>query len=44
MNDGQLKTILRDQYLINAQPVTKVTGQPFKIEEIEDAIDSALEN
>ncbi|MEH6402185.1 MAG: 2-oxoacid:acceptor oxidoreductase subunit alpha [Sneathiella sp.] len=44
MNDGQLKTILRDQYLINAQPVSKVTGQPFKIEEIEDAIDSALEN
>lgn len=43
MNDGQLKTVLRDQYLIDVQPVTKVTGQPFKITEIEDAIDSALE-
>ncbi len=44
MNDGQLKTVLRDQFLIDAQPVTKVTGQPFKITEIENAIDQALEN
>lgn len=44
MNDGQLKTVLRDQYLIDAQPLTKVTGQPFKISEIERAIDAALEN
>ncbi len=44
MNDGQLKTVLRDQYLINARPITKVTGQPFKISEIETAIDQALEN
>ena len=44
MNDGQLKTVLRDQYLIDAKPVNKVTGQPFKITEIEDAIDSALES
>ena len=44
MNDGQLKTVLRDQYLIDARPLTKVTGQPFKISEIERAIDAALEN
>ena len=44
MNDGQLKTVLRDQYLIDAQPLTKVTGQPFKISEIERAIDAAFEN
>ena len=44
MNDGQLKTLLRDQYLIDVQPLTKVTGQPFKISEIERAIDAALEN
>lgn len=44
MNDGQLKTVLRDQYLVDAQPINKVTGQPFKIVEIENAIDSALEN
>jgi len=44
MNDGQLKTVIRDQYLIDATPLTKVTGQPFKIREIEDAIDAALES
>jgi len=44
MNDGQLKTVLRDQYLVNAQSVSKVTGQPFKISEIESAIDAALES
>lgn len=44
MNDGQLKTVLRDQFLIDARPVTKVTGQPFKISEIEGAIDVALES
>ena len=44
MNDGQLKTVLRDQYLLDAVSVTKVTGQPFKISEIEAAIDAALES
>lgn len=42
MNTGQLKTILRDQYLIDAQPVNKVSGQPFTITEIEVAIEEAL--
>ena len=42
MNKGQLKTLLRDQYLIDARPVTKVSGQPFKIAEIEAAIEDAL--
>ena len=42
MNMGQLKTLLRDQYLIDARPVTKVSGQPFKIAEIELAIAEAL--
>jgi 2-oxoglutarate ferredoxin oxidoreductase subunit alpha len=42
MNNGQLKTVLRDQYLVDARPVTKVSGQPFKISEIEAAIDEAL--
>jgi 2-oxoglutarate ferredoxin oxidoreductase subunit alpha len=42
MNKGQLKTLLRDQYLIDARPVTKVSGQPFKIAEIEAAIEEAL--
>jgi 2-oxoglutarate ferredoxin oxidoreductase subunit alpha len=42
MNKGQLKTLLRDQYLVDARPVTKVSGQPFKIGEIEIAISEAL--
>lgn len=42
MNKGQLKTLLRDQYLVDARPVTKVSGQPFKISEIEAAIEEAL--
>ena len=42
MNRGQLKTLLRDQYLVDARPVNKVSGQPFKIAEIEAAIEEAL--
>lgn len=42
MNTGQLKTVLRDQYLIDAKPVNKVSGQPFTIAEIEAAIEEAL--
>jgi 2-oxoglutarate ferredoxin oxidoreductase subunit alpha len=42
MNRGQLKTLLRDQYLVDARPVNKVSGQPFKIAEIEAAITEAL--
>jgi 2-oxoglutarate ferredoxin oxidoreductase subunit alpha len=42
MNSGQLKTLLRDQYLVDARSVTKVSGQPFKIAEIEEAIEAAL--
>jgi 2-oxoglutarate ferredoxin oxidoreductase subunit alpha len=42
MNTGQLKTVLRDQFLVDARPLNKVSGQPFRISEIEDAIDRAL--
>ncbi|HMO77252.1 MAG TPA: 2-oxoacid:acceptor oxidoreductase subunit alpha [Sphingopyxis sp.] len=42
MNTGQLKTVLRDQYLVDAKPVNKVSGQPFTIAEIESAIEEAL--
>jgi 2-oxoglutarate ferredoxin oxidoreductase subunit alpha len=38
MNTGQLKTLLRDQFLVDAKPLNKVSGQPFKIAEIEAAI------
>ncbi|HEY4548252.1 MAG TPA: 2-oxoacid:acceptor oxidoreductase subunit alpha [Pedomonas sp.] len=43
MNTGQFKTILRDQYLVDARPLNKVSGQPFKIAEIEAAILKILE-
>jgi len=42
MNTGQLKTILRDQYLVDAKPVNKVSGQPFTIAEIVAAIEENL--
>jgi 2-oxoglutarate ferredoxin oxidoreductase subunit alpha len=42
MNMGQLKTVLRDQFLVDAKPLSKVAGQPFRIAEIEQAIDEAL--
>jgi 2-oxoglutarate ferredoxin oxidoreductase subunit alpha len=44
MNMGQLKTILRDQFLVDAKPLNKVSGQPFRIAEIEAAIEQAIEN
>ena len=43
MNKGQLKTLLRDQFLVDCQPLNKVSGQPFKILEIEAAIEEALD-
>ncbi|GGZ91637.1 2-oxoacid:acceptor oxidoreductase subunit alpha [Novosphingobium arvoryzae] len=42
MNTGQFKTVLRDQYLVDAKPLTKTSGQPFTIAEIEAAIEGAL--
>jgi len=38
MNTGQFKTVLRDQYLVDAQPLNKVSGQPFTIAELEAAV------
>ena len=44
MNTGQLATILRSQYLVNAQGLNKISGQPFKVSEVEEAIRNCLEN
>ena len=38
MNTGQLKTVLRDQFLVDARPLNKTSGQPFTIAELEAAI------
>ena len=43
MNTGQLRTLLRSEYLIDAKGLNKVSGQPFKIHELEDAIKAQLE-
>jgi 2-oxoglutarate ferredoxin oxidoreductase subunit alpha len=42
MNTGQLKTVLRDKFLVDARPLNKVSGQPFQIAEITAAIDELL--
>ncbi len=42
MNMGQLKTLLRDQFLVDARSLAKVAGQPFRIAEIEAAIEGVL--
>ncbi|MGF1593566.1 MAG: 2-oxoacid:acceptor oxidoreductase subunit alpha [Kiloniellaceae bacterium] len=42
MNDGQLVTLLRSEYLVPAEGLDKVTGKPFKISEIEAAVRARL--
>jgi 2-oxoglutarate ferredoxin oxidoreductase subunit alpha len=43
MNTGQLRTLLRDQFLLPAEGLNKVNGKPFLIGELEDAIRARLE-
>jgi len=43
MNKGQLVTLLRSEYLVPARGLSKVTGRPFTISELGEAIDAALE-
>ena len=42
LNMGQLCRIVRADYLVDAQPVTKVQGLPFTSAELENAIQEAL--
>jgi len=44
MNTGQLVTLLRSTYLLPAEGFNKVSGKPFKVSEIYDAIRSRLES
>ena len=44
MNNGQLVTLLRAQYLVAAEGFNKVNGKPFLINELERAIRGRLEN
>ncbi|MDG2033517.1 MAG: 2-oxoacid:acceptor oxidoreductase subunit alpha, partial [Rhodospirillales bacterium] len=43
MNTGQLITVIRSEYLIPAMGLNKVSGQPFKVSEIDAAIRGHLE-
>ena len=43
MNKGQMLTLLKSQYLVDAKGLLKVSGQPLKIEEVENAIKKQLE-
>jgi 2-oxoglutarate/2-oxoacid ferredoxin oxidoreductase subunit alpha len=38
INNGQLALLVRSEYLIDAQKLNKVQGQPFKVREIKEAI------
>lgn len=42
MNTGQLLTLLRSEYVIPAEGLNKISGQPFKIAEILSAIQARL--
>ncbi len=42
MNMGQLLKVLRAKYLVPAVGLNKIKGQPFKIAEIETAVDALL--
>ncbi len=44
MNNGQLITLLKAEYLVPARGLNKISGQPFRISEIEDAILDVLES
>jgi 2-oxoglutarate ferredoxin oxidoreductase subunit alpha len=43
MNMGQLRTILRATYLVDAVGLNKVQGQPFKVSEVAEGIRRLLE-
>jgi 2-oxoglutarate/2-oxoacid ferredoxin oxidoreductase subunit alpha len=44
MNTGQFVNVIRAKYLIDAKSLNKVSGQPFRIKEVEAAIRSLLES
>ena len=38
LNTGQLRKVIRAEYLVDAKGLNKVAGEPFKISEIADKI------
>jgi len=43
LNNGQLMRVLRSEYLIPAQPLDKIAGQPFKVTEVMKGVKDLLE-
>jgi 2-oxoglutarate ferredoxin oxidoreductase subunit alpha len=43
MNAGQLITVLRAEYLVDAKGLNQISGQPFKVVDLEAAIQNMLE-
>ena len=41
MNNGQLVTLLRGEYAIDAEPLTQITGRPFKADRIYHVVKDA---
>lgn len=44
LNMGQLRTLLRAQFLVDAVGLNKIQGQPFKVSEVVSAIQKQLES
>ena len=44
MNNGQLVTLLRAEYLVDAESLTQISGQPFKVADLEREIRARLED
>jgi 2-oxoglutarate ferredoxin oxidoreductase subunit alpha len=42
LNQGQLSRLLRSEFLVDARSLSKIEGQPFRVEEIRARIDSML--
>ena len=41
LNMGQLRTLLRAEFLVDAVGLNKVQGQPFKVREVTAAVENA---
>src|SRR5205085_5967160 len=42
LNMGQLRMVLRDKFLIDVQGLNKIQGLPFKVREVQEAIEKLL--
>ena len=43
LNSGQLRRLIRAEYLVDAIGLNKTTGRPFTVAEVVEAIEKALE-